>query len=291
MKRYILLMSCIFLSLMVFTLQAQDIEDNVSKYTSVNGKLYLQPLADSFGANLNSGFFYSAKIKTFGLHIDFGIKAMYAPIPAEKKTFTPQPEMGWQPPAGTTLPTVFGDENEVTVNGIIFPGGVWNTDYFPLAVPQLTIGSFMGSDFTLRYVKYKIDDEIGDIKLYGWGIRHSLSQYIPLMFVDIAAAYYHQRFTVGDLVDATATFAGLQASYSVSVLTLYGAVGIEQSTLDISYLYTEAGQSMEITFDLKGENHFRTTIGAALDLYVMKIHADYNMSSQKVISGGVVLGF
>ena len=291
MKRLLMLVLFFFIFSSILNLQAQDIEDNVSKYTSVNGKLYLQPLADAFGANLNSGFFYSAKIKTFGLHIDFGIKAMYAPIPAEKKTFTPQPEMSWVPPAGTSLPTIFGDEHEVTVNGITFPGGVWNTDYFPLAVPQLTIGSFMGSDFTLRYVKYKIDDDIGDVKLYGWGIRHSLSQYIPLMFVDITAAYYHQRFTVGDIIDATASFAGLQASYSVSVLTLYGAAGIEQSTLGIKYLYTEEGQSMEISFDLKGENHFRTTIGAALNLYFMKLHADYSMSSQKVLSGGVVFGF
>ncbi|MCD6117371.1 hypothetical protein J7K93_10170 [bacterium] len=291
MKRYIIIMSCMFLMMNAFALQAQDIENNVSKYTSVNGKLYLQPLADAFGANLNSGFFYSAKIKTFGLHIDFGIKAMYAPIPADKKTFTPQPEMGWQPPAGTILPTIFGDEENVTVNGIELPGGVLDTDFFPLAVPQLTVGSLLGTDFTLRYVKYKIDDEIGDIKLYGWGIRHNLSQYFPLMFVDIAAAYYHQKFTVGDIIDATATFAGLQASYSVSVLTLYGAAGMEKSTLNISYTYTDGSQSTAVAFDLKGENHFRTTIGAALNLYVVKIHADYNMSAQKVISGGVVFGF
>ena len=292
MKKPLCIITVLLLLCIAVSAYSQDIEDNVSRYTSVNGSKYLQPLADAFGANLNSGFFCSAKIPTFGLHLEFGIKAMYAPIPAEKKTFSPEPEFGWNPDPGTLLPTIFGDEEPVVIAGIEFPGGAWDTDFFPLAVPQLTIGSVLGTDFTVRYITYSIDDDIGDIKLFGWGLRHSLSQYMPLMFLDISAAFYHQSFSVGDIIDASAVFAGIQASYSLSLLTLYGSVGYEKSTLGISYEYDEPGEEPFIVdFDLTGENNFRTTLGLALDLYILKIHADYNFAPQKTIAGGVSFGF
>jgi len=48
---------------------AQNIEDMISKYTSDNGKGYVQPLADAFGANLNSGFYHHAKVKKAGFQL------------------------------------------------------------------------------------------------------------------------------------------------------------------------------------------------------------------------------
>ena len=59
--------------------------------------------------------------------------------------------------------------------------GVFNTNNFPLAVPQLTIGYIFGTEFIARYVFIpKIgDDVIPSSKLWGIGVRHSISQYLP----------------------------------------------------------------------------------------------------------------
>jgi len=280
---------------------AQDIGDNVSVYTSVNGSKYLQPLADAFGANLNSGFFHTAKIKKIGLSLEVGIKMMYAPIPASKKLFTAvEEEIGgitWTPVQGTKLATVFGAEGKKEIqgqNGISFtsPGGAFDSDFFPLAVPQLTIGSIFGTELTIRYITYKLDEEFGEIKLSGWGLRHNISQYIPFCPLDIAVSYYNQSFELGDVIDAGANFYGVQASKKFSILTIYGGFGYEKSSLDISYSFEKKdGTKTKVAFNLDGENRTRITAGFALDFWLLKIHADYNMAATNVISAGVGLGF
>jgi len=267
---------------------AQNLEDNIEKFTSANGKRYLQPLADVFGANLNSGFYHTAKIPKFGLHVRVGLSAMMAPVSSDQKTFTTVAENGFPLPAGTELPTLFGDEDPVNLGGVQF-GGVWDTEFFPLAVPQITIGSFMGTEMTFRYIKYKVDDSFGDIRLQGWGIRHSLSQYIFLCPVDIAASYYHQKFDIGNYVEATAVYYGIQASKSLGPLTVYGGFAFEKSTLTLQYDYVDT--ATQIHFDLEGENSTRTTLGVALDLFIFKIYGDMNIASQTTYSAGIGLGF
>lgn len=299
MKTKRIIAAAVLFSLMAGTaVIAQGLEDNVSVYTSANGKRYLQPLADAFGANLNSGFFRTAKIKKFGLSLEFGIKAMYAPIPDEKKLFTLVEDeiagVTWTPAYDQEVATVFGPEGSQTAFGMMgvdieTPGGAIDTDFFPLAVPQLTVGAIFGTEVTLRYLKYKINDEIGEIMFWGWGIRHNLSQYIPLCPVDIAAGYYHQTFEIGNMITAGATYYGFQASKKISILTLYGAIGMEKSNLDISYTQEGAGGAA-VAFNLEGENNTRTTIGFSLDLSVLKLHADYSIAAQNVITAGIGFG-
>ena len=270
---------------------AQDIKDNVSAYQSINGSMYLQPLADTFGANLNSGFFHTAEIKETGFHLYFGVKVMGAPIPDEQKTFIAKPENGFDPPPNTKLPTVFGSEENVYIDGQERPGGAWDTKILPIAVPQLTVGSSMGTELTMRWIEFKVDDNIGYIRLIGVGARHSISQYIPDCLVDITIGYLGQSFKVGDIVEANASYMGLQASYSYSVLCFYGGIGYERARLEISYTYEENGEDYDIRFHLSAKNAVRFTIGLALDLPALKIHADYNLASQQVFCAGLGFGF
>lgn len=285
--RVILLSSIIF----VPSLFSQDIDDNISDYSSKNGELYLQPLADVFGANINSGLFHSAKIPKFGINFEIGVKLMYAPISAAKKTFYAVEENGFEPPPDQEFPTIFGSEEGVEVPGTdVKVPGVWDTNFFPFAVPQVTIGSVLGTQLVFRYIKLNIDESIGEISLKGWGIRHSISQYIPLCPVDIAASYYRQNFEIGSIVDASASYLGLQVSYSPGIITFYGGIARETSSLDISYTYKSNGSETSLKFELKGENSFRTTLGLSLNLSIVKLHVDYNIASQNVISAGLIFG-
>jgi hypothetical protein len=279
-------------TVLVYPVLAQDVEDNVSGYLTENGTMYLQPLADTFGANINSGLFQSAHIDRFGFHFSIGLVAMVAPVSDEQKTFIAVPEDDFNPPAGTELPTIFGQEEGVEVPGVDEPiPGAWETDWVPLAVPQLTLGSVMGTELTFRWFKTSVDEEVGDIKLFGWGIRHSISQYIPLMPVDIAVGYFRQTFDVGDLVDARASYLGLQASMSIGVLCFYGGLGFESSSLDIAYTYEdEDGEETDVAFELDGKNATRFTIGLALNLPVVKFFVDYSLAKQQTASAGISFG-
>lgn len=273
MRKNQVLLFVVFL-LGAMSVHSQNLDKTITQYGKDNAIKYLQPLADAFGANLNSGLQRSAKISKFGFHFNLSLQAMYSPIPDEKKNFTPAGE-------DMKVPTVFGKESTVEE----YPNGVWDTDFFPLAIPQITIGSLMGTEATFRYFAYENDD-IGEISLYGWGLRHSISQYIPLCPVDIAAGFFHQKFSVGSYVDATALFYGIQVSKQFSVLILYAGVGGEKSTLNLDYEFEDTN----ISFDMDGENKTRMTIGTGLDFKYVKFYLDFNLAPQNVISGSIGFG-
>jgi hypothetical protein len=271
---------------------ADDIQSFVSKYTETNGKGYMQPLADAFGACMNTGLFHSAHVSRVGFHLTIGAETMTAIIGDNQKTFTAKTE-NFNPPSSKEVPTLFGAAQNDSILGVggatyWFPGGM-NVKKLPLVAPQVTVGSIMGTDLTLRWFSMAIGEDFGDIKLFGWGIRHSLSQYMPLLpFVDIAVGYYSQSFKVGSVVDATATFISLQGSVSKSLLVVYGGVGMESSTLKIAYEPEKGGD--KIRFDLKGGNKMRMTLGAGLNFPGVKIHADYNIATLSTIGLGVAFG-
>ena len=94
--------------------------------------------------------------------------------------------------------TLFGPTDPVEVTGdagtvYVFPGGL-NVSMLPFAVPQLTLGSVFGTDLTVRYFAYSTNEDIGKLNLFSWGLRHSISQYVPVLPLDLAVGFYSQQF-------------------------------------------------------------------------------------------------
>jgi hypothetical protein len=293
MKREFLFVSLLLIVLSSPVALAQKVEDLVSKYTSRNGTGYLQPLGDAFGANINSGLFHTAQIPQ-GFYLSLTLEAMGALISSDSKTFSATTDDPFSPATTTMAPTVFGSVDPVSVPGVggteyVFPGGI-NLSTFPLLVPQLTVGSVLGTEAVVRYVKAKVSNDVGEIKLLGGGVRHSISQYLLDFPIDLSVGIFMQKFDLGDIISANATFIGVQGSYSTGVLTLYGGPAYEKSHIDVSYdLKSETGN--KVTFKLDGANSLRLTVGAGLRLSALLIHADYNLGSQNVVSAGVGFGF
>jgi len=284
-------MLCIYLA--SGNLHAQEFEDFVKKYTGANGEGYMQPLADAFGANLNSGWYHSAYIAKPGFQLYIGVSAMAAPIPAQNKTFMATTEGFFTPQQTAKVPTVFGSTEPTEVEGdggtgYLFPGGL-DLKNLPMAVPHLTIGSLLGTSASLRWAAYDLGEDVGKVELLGWGLNHSLDQYLPVDPFHMALGFYMQQFAMGDIVDANGWLANLQASYQLSFITLYGGVGYENSTLDINYTYEE--DNSEIAFDLQGNNKIRGTLGLTLNLGPLKLNGDYSMATQSIFTVGLGLGF
>jgi len=283
----------LFTLLLFCNSQAQNLEDYLSSYTGENGSGFMLPFADAFGANLNSGFYHNAKIPFAGVNVYLGVVTMTAFIADDAKTFQATTGDFFNPSTTIEAPTIFGSTDGSFVDGeagtsYSFPGGL-SIAKLPIAVPQLTVGSFMGTDATFRFMQLDVDDNIGELQVFGVGVRHSISQYIPLFPMDIAAGIYYQSFDVGDLVQANATFFSLQGSYSLQAITIYGGLGFETSSMDIKYQFGNEDDNEEIEFNLESENNIRLTVGAALKLAVLTLHADYNLGNQNVLVLG--LGF
>lgn len=270
---------------------AQKLNDFVGKYGTANGAGFMQPLADAFGANINSGIYQSAKIPLEGFHLNFGVMLMGAPITDSRKTFTATTDGFFTPQTTANAPTIFGSTDGSTVNGnagttYSFPGGL-NMSLFALAVPQVTVGSLYGTEATIRFFQAKLGDSVGELKLWGIGARHNINQYFKDLPLDVAAGIYQQHFEIGDIVSANATLISTQGSYTWNVLTFYGGPAVEISNMDVTY----DGSNGKINLALKSQNNVRFTAGVLLSLAFFRLYADYNLASQSAFVLGFGFGF
>ncbi len=273
------------------TAQAQTLNDFVAKYGNANGTGFMQPLADAFGANINSGLYQTAKVPLKGLHLNFSVMLMGAPITDSRKTFSAKTEGFFSPQTTTDVPTIFGSIDGKTVPGnggtaYVFPGGL-NMSVFAIAVPQLTVGSLYGTEAMVRFFQAKVGDNIGQLKLWGIGARHNINQYFKKLPLDVAAGIYQQHFEIGDIVSANATLISAQASYTMKVVTFYGGPGVEFSSMDVNY----DGSLGKVALGLKSQNTIRFTAGALLSLAFFRLYADFNLASQSAFVLGFGFGF
>jgi hypothetical protein len=294
----------IFLSSILFALAAaapaaraqSQLEDAIKQLSSDNVRGYLQPFITAVGANFNSGFYNTASINDMGLHIQLQIVGMGTLIGDAEKTYSAIPPQPYPQNAVQTA-TVFGEVGTIVPGpapGLEyhFQNGQVKTRILPVAVPQLTIGNFMGTQASIRYVPIPSVGSFPKVTLVGFGLRHSISRYIPELPVDLSAGIFYDKVTVGDIIDAHGLGFGGQASKSFSLLTVYGGLQYETSTLTVSYTYTGPGpqHNTPVSVDLDGENKFRATAGVNLDLMILHLNGDINLGKVTVVSAGIGFG-
>ena len=300
MKRFYRLVLCVTLALSIsHRLLAQSLQERLQNFGEDFSKGYTAPLVNAFGASLNSGWYQTANVDD-GLDIFIGVKVMLMPIPDADKTFNiASPYDG----VVQNVPTAFGSKDEVAISaGNVtatpnkYPGG-FDFPFAPMLVPHVSVGNMFGTRVMLRWLPQVKFGDIGDFSFFGLGVQHSVNRYVPLLPLDVSAMIAYQNLSVGDLLTTKAFTFGVQASKSFAVLTVYGGIAYESSTMSFSYTatYTDPNTSLTVTrpisFDLSGKNNARATVGLALSLAVIKINADYSLASQPVISAGLGVGW
>jgi hypothetical protein len=247
-----------------------------------------------FGANLNTGFYQTADIGKAGFAIHLRVLGMGTLIGDGEKTYSAVPPQPFAQDAVKTA-TVFGDEGTVVqgpVPGIDyhFQNGQIRATILPFVVPQLSVGNLLGTEAVIRYVPVPAMNDFPRTTLFGIGARHSISQYIPESPVALAAGIFYQKFTIGDIIDARAMVYSLQASVDVSMLTLYGGLQAERSTITLDYLYEGQNASVPIHLELEGENKFRATGGLSLNFVGINVNADISVGRVVVLGAGLGFG-
>lgn len=274
-----------------------ELEKAIQQYNSSAVSGYIQPIADLFGANMHAGYYHSAYIPQSGFSIGIDILAMGAIVTDEQKSYLATAPPGFDPATFRTA-TVFGGKGttigHATVPGLEYKGtdGILNTTIFPLAIPQLRIGSLYGTEAIFRFITVPAigDNKFPVITLWGLGGRHSISQYLTQSPVDIAASVFYSNFHVGDLITADGLSVGLQASRSIKILMLYGGVAWEKSSLDLSFKSTDPNTVLPVDVSMDGANKFRFTVGVGVSLGILKVFADANFGSVTNYSGGIGFG-
>lgn len=314
---------------------SQDLNQKLSLVAGEYAQSYLQPFIDAYGAGFNSGFFHSAKLpddSQGGLHISFSIQSTGAFIPAAEKSFNAVYQttavidtngQSYNVAAKATVnnaPTIFGssdpgkaiiDINDtITVAGLFgYPvhetreydtfGSVLNTNIAPLFVPQLNVGSYLGTEILIRWFPPVHLGNFGTTGYFGFGVRHNLNQYLPSLPLNVAGGFSYQNFTIDDtngvefLSASTYSFA-VQVSKDFGMFNLYGAVQFEGSALNVNYQYNPPSNSnnanqykVNINFTLHGKNSFRILAGGNLNLGGFFINADLDISSINAVNIGI----
>jgi hypothetical protein len=279
--------------------QAGDptLESVLAQFNSEAAKGYFQPFADFVGANMNAGFFHSAAIPTTGFHIALDIVAMGSSVGDDAKSYTVKAPAGFSPGEFTTA-TIFGgkasvitDANNPSIHYRGVSDGIFNTTLFPLATPQLRIGSLYGTEAVIRFVPIPETGGFPKTTMFTIGARHSVSQYIPDVPLDLAAGIFYSKYTSGDLMDVTGFAFGVHASKSFEILTVYGGLESENSQMNLKYTDPNTpGAPPAVDINLDGVNTFRFTVGAGISLGVFGFFADANFGSVTNFSGGISFG-
>ncbi len=292
MKKVFLLLTLSVL----FTYPVFSQQDQFNSLSQNEVVKFAQPFATSLGEGLNTGGFYTAQVpQLFGLGLT--VRYMYILIPSSQMTFTPTLPSGYK--ANTPTATFWGNKGAIYTgpNGYItYPNGI-NQSSVPFLMPQIT-ASLLGTEVLIRYLpSIKIGGK--NLNFFGIGIRHSISQYIPLIPVDVAVQLLYNKLSVTGIVDASSFAVNGEVSKSFDPLTIYGGLQYETSNFDLSYTLKgdpNSGdpalrQTKNISASVKGQDNFRLILGASLNLAVIVLNVDYNITSQPIICGGISLVF
>jgi Family of unknown function (DUF6588) len=292
--------SLLLLTLLIFVVKTSfsQIEDRFSQLAEHNAVEYAKPFATTLGTAMNSSGYISADYSSlFSFSISF--RGMYIIIPESQKTFTPTfNDVGYQATKETA--TIYGDKGAAYAGPdgyIVMPPGI-NQSGIPVAYPQVA-ASFMGTQVLLRYLpKIPLGNE-NDLSLLGIGVAHSISQYIPLFPIDLAVQILYNNFEITNLMNLKNIAFNAHASKTFGLITPYFGLQYEKTSLDLSYTIKGDPQSgdpglqqdKDVSVTINGDNNFRATVGAALKLAVIVLNADFSLSSQPVVTGGLTFEF
>ncbi len=313
-------------ALLLLPLPAQAQSDNLSEALGVIGEQYAdnytQPVTDALGAGLNAGLFRTAEVGGTGLipavDVYVGVSAMGISTAGSADSFQPETEQFTTQNGRTVtvdygpnrVPTVFGEETSpgtATISDeqgnstqVELPPGLLNTSIAPLAVPQVGVGTLLGTDAQARYLPETTISNYGSVSLFGLSARHSISQYIPLFPVDLAVQGAWQSLSVSGtdqdgVVDASGWALNAQVSKSLPAapITFYGGLQYEQFEVDVDYTFeTNSGTggvsvSDEIAFSQDASTNVRALAGVSATLALFQVNVDYALGANNTVSAGV----
>ncbi len=274
---------------------------------------YFTPMAESFGAGLNNGWYNTAKPhRTGGFDVTFTLNTVIIPNAAE--TFNIKDAGGNIFTSNVTeASTIFGQKDATTMtyqsssnNGLStdfeMPGGL-KTPAMPLPMIQAGIGLIKKTAVDIRYMPML--DIVGDdikVNLFGIGLKHDLLQWIPAlgnaipMSLSLQGGYTSLSTELKIIeqevsLNTKATTINLIASKKILMFTGYGGIGYNstKTTFSADANFNLNGIKFDETIETNFEsiNDLRTNIGLRFNIAIATIQADYTFSKYPTATLGL----
>ena len=272
---------------------------------------YFTPMAESFGAGLNNGWYNTAKPHSLGgFDLTFTVNTVI--IPNSAKTFNIKKAGGDVFTSNETASsTIFGssDETQITYinsntdSSFVFnmPGG-FKTPAMPLPMIQAGIGLIKNTAVDIRYMPFLNIGDAGKVNLFGIGLKHDLLQWIPgigdaiPMSLSLQGGYtsLNTELEISEQkvsLNTKATTINLVASRKILMLTGYAGIGYNSATttftadanFDLSGVKFD--EKIEVAFE--SNKNLRANIGLRLNITLVTIQADYTFSEYPTATLGL----
>ena len=278
-------------------------------------KAYFTPMAESFGAGLNNGWYNTAKPHSLGgFDLTFTVNTVIIPSSAKTfniegaggNTFTSTNETEASTIFGSTDATVMTYKNSSTGIETPFdmPGG-FKTLAMPLPMIQAGIGLIKNTAIDIRYMpmlNVGSEDESIEVNLFGVGLKHDVLQWIPgigdaiPMSLSLQGGYTTLNTELkisGQEVSlkTKATTINLVASKRLLMITGYAGVGYNSSTTsftaDTKFELEGVQLDKKVEVPFESNANLRANIGFRFNITLVTIQADYTFSEYPTATLGL----
>jgi hypothetical protein len=216
-----------------------------------------------------------------------------------QRVYTAPTPAGFNPSSFQTATIFGGTGNTVTHannSSLQYRGsdGVIESDNFPTAAPQIRLGGIFGTEVVFRYLTSKVlglpEEDFPELKVTGYGLRHSISQYFKALPVDVAVSFFESEATWGDIIDQESTTFGAQVGKSLGMLSLFGGLAQESGKMKLTYTSTNPNAPGTASVDLDVKAQTRFSAGALIKLGPLQLFGDGNFGKITTFSGGLRFG-
>ena len=277
---------------------------------------YFTPMAESFGAGLNNGWYNTAKPHSLGgFDLTFTLNTVI--IPNSAKTFNIEDAGGtvFTSSTETEASTIFGssDATPMTYN-MSWPGdqaigqgdfnmpGGFKTPAMPLPMIQAGIGLIKNTAIDIRYMPMLNVANNFNVNLFGIGLKHDLLQWIPVvgdaipMSLSLQGGYTTLNTELkisGQEVslNTKATTINLVASKRLLMFTGYAGIGYNSSTTsfsaDADFELSGIKFEEKVQMDFESKNNLRANVGLRFNITLVTIQADYTFAEYPTATLGL----
>lgn len=308
---------------------AQDVGERLGAIAVENAQLYVEPVIQGLASALNAGLEDRGSVHG-PLGFSFGVRFIGALPPSEAEQFrlvlpesVPFQGETFQDPyttAGDGLsPTAVGagagavlepqgefrqalldaGRNPEDFN-LTLPEGL-DLEGVPLAFLEASVGIGFGTEVSGRFLPpIEVDEEVGEARAWGIGVKHSLTRYFPTPtpLIDIALYGSIHSLEVGDYLDASGTAFGAIGHAGLGPLYVYMSGGWNDADVDIEYVVENPdanpvlpADGTRIGFSQGLESNSRIALGAGLRLLLLNLSAEYAFADYDTFSARLSLSF
>lgn len=271
------------------------IEDYLDAYLGTNARPYLQPLADLVTSNIHTGVWDWAAISKDKLYVKIKAQGMMS-IPIEDmRDFSGTTSGDFTPVTTVNAPTIIGDESAIIITGdnnntYVFPGG-YDLNELILGTPQLTIGGFLNTEISGRFLAIPFNNNIGDVDLWGLGIRHSLSNYFEDSPIDLSVGYFHHHLHAGNYLNSNQNLYSLMIGKSGPVLSGHISANYQTGLHNVDYMYEDGATQYDVNMDVENSHPWLWEVGAGMKLGPVMINGAVSYSYFPTFALGAGLTF